>query len=159
MTSSEIPLTAKAVSNAGLTRTRPAPISFACNRDLKFSYTSSADGVDTNLLILLHGRGALTRSPQVYQTERHVQAITRKLLRSSVKALSCLRLLLWPFRVRSSFHYWTIMSGSGGRKQTTWAWVSGDVSYTMRSHLKLPLRRCVESRSQQSRCTSDRCFE
>lgn len=40
---------------------KQAPPSFICYRNLEFSYNASSDGVDSNLLILLHGRG--TQSP------------------------------------------------------------------------------------------------
>lgn len=38
---------------------KPIPTSFACAPRLRFSYSGSPDGIDTNLLILLHGRGTL----------------------------------------------------------------------------------------------------
>lgn len=38
---------------------RPIPTSFTCEPKLQFEYTGSNDGVDTNLLIFLHGRGKL----------------------------------------------------------------------------------------------------
>lgn len=40
---------------------KPIPTSFACAPKLQFSYSGSPDGVDTNLLILLHGRGKIVK--------------------------------------------------------------------------------------------------
>lgn len=62
-------------SSSSLSRVKPIPLSFRCDTSLTFSYEPSGDGVDTNLLILLHGRGdneqpfaKLAKSLQLPQT-------------------------------------------------------------------------------------------
>lgn len=56
----EIPLEAKSASTSSRQpqpTAKPVPRAFKQYKNLQFSYSPSANGVDTNLLILLHGRG------------------------------------------------------------------------------------------------------
>ena len=63
MAAQEIHLEAVSSDASTLTSTaKQAPSSFVCYRNLEFAYSASPDGVDTNLLILLHGRGMPTHA-------------------------------------------------------------------------------------------------
>lgn len=61
----EIPLDAKSAptsSGQPESTAKPIPRVFKQYKNLQFTYSPSADGVDTNLLILLHGRGEPERA-------------------------------------------------------------------------------------------------